>query len=154
MRQINSSHIARHIDDNKKAAGIMNMIEKHIGKIKQVRFPIKIIKKGIKPYYKNTYGREIDIDEAIKITKEIIKVRSKYKRAEFLSYAEWALTILEKVKKDCIQYGDKIPDSSDVWEVKTIGPEIIPKKKNNRKYISVRKERQRKFCEDFKKVWE
>jgi len=74
-------------------------------------------------FYKRVHAAEVDIDHAIKQLTIASKDRGTVGKRSRDNHAS-KLDVLYKIREDRIKYGDRIPDSSDIWNDLFTGAEL------------------------------
>ena len=151
MKKVNHSHLKRHCNF-RVSHDLMNMLQD------SYKFEIKpavvgYIKHGVKTYSQYRKIRYFCPVEALEIVERKKSYVGMGKTSK--SYDEY-IEILKGVIEDREEYGDMIPDTSDIWN-EEYNPKPKPKASKERlatfwgNKVNNRKERQQKFLKKWRK---
>jgi len=149
---INISHITKHESEYLVANRIINILRKNIDTESKYCISRNTGNSG-KFYYTNIKSIFMDIKESIVMMEKLRdNPKCRLRKFDYQNYVD----ILHKVLNDRLEYGDSIPDTTDVWSDLYHAP-IVRKSRNDRvKKVALKKAKQLEFLLRFSKskvIW-
>jgi len=151
VKKINSSHLAKYCE-TWVSNSIMSMISERIKLDMELRLS-KVTYSNDVVYFRDIKTFVVDIDEAIIVFEKLLE--NPPEKGKIADYPH-ILSILDKVRNDRLTYGDKIPDTTDVFEnVYSDVPIYAVDRKSVEARLLAKKLRQREFVARFNNsfVW-
>lgn len=126
----------------------MSILFYHHIKVVYMYAATKMCRKDTKvTYFQNRKVKFVDIDDALEIMSRIKHLRETSDYGEIENANKW-LEVLNKVKEDTIVFGDKIPDTSDVFGKGSTKYEVSKTAKGEES----KQKRQRDFVKEWNKI--